>query len=591
MSKDTVRPDISINRLIIKTYWGYCKPHKKALLMLVLMPVSSLLLNTFFPFVIGKTLATLSHDPAHADHYVPILIALALGGVSANYFGFKMLMTIQAKISAAIEESVFNSLLSRSVGFHNNTIAGKLISDAIQYPMAFLQLTNALLTDIVPFATGIVVGLVLIALNSTMIALLVLAMTAAVIATALYQTISLTNKRDERHAARRAMQSHLSDTLTNSTNVTIFASQARELQSFHHLDQKLMKLRTRDWTKVSADGSRRIAVLLSFEIAFVALIIHRVSANPSELGIGIFAFSYALSLGNQLFNIGALFRTVEDALLDATDMTRIITTESEVRDADDAADMRVSDGAIKFEAVQFSYPDDTTAKSVFSALNLNIEAHQKIGLVGPSGGGKSTLTRLLLRFEDIQSGSITIDGQAIAAVTQSSLRQAISYVPQEPLLFHRSIGDNIAYGKPGASDQEVREAAHKANALEFIEALPQGFNTIVGERGVKLSGGQRQRVAIARAILKDSPLLVLDEATSALDSESEAAIQSALQELMAGRTTLVIAHRLSTIQRLDRIVVLENGTVIEDGSHAALLAEKGLYSRLWQHQSGGFIED
>jgi ATP-binding cassette subfamily B protein len=241
--------------------------------------------------------------------------------------------------------------------------------------------------------------------------------------------------------------------------------------------------------------------------------------------------------------------------------------------------------------VQFSYPDDTTAKSVFSALNLNIEAHQKIGLVGPSGGGKSTLTRLLLRFEDIQSGSITIDGQTIAAVTQSSLRQAISYVPQEPLLFHRSIGDNIAYGKPGASDNEVREAAHKAHALEFIEALPQGFNTIVGERGVKLSGGQRQRVAIARAILKDSPLLVLDEATSALDSESEAAIQSALQELMAGRTTLVIAHRLSTIQRLDRIVVLENGTVIEDGSHAALLAQKGLYSRLWQHQSGGFIED
>ena len=198
---------------------------------------------------------------------------------------------------------------------------------------------------------------------------------------------------------------------------------------------------------------------------------------------------------------------------------------------------------------------------------------------------------MILRFLDINGGNLLIDGQDIREITQNSLRRAIAYVPQEPLLFHRSILENIAYGKAGATLDEVRQAAHKAYALEFIEALPDGFETIVGERGVKLSGGQRQRVAIARAILKDAPILVLDEATSALDSESEAAIQSALNELMKDRTTLVIAHRLSTIQRHDRIVVLENGKIIEDGSHAELLKRKGLYARLWSHQSGGFIDD
>jgi ATP-binding cassette subfamily B protein len=196
---------------------------------------------------------------------------------------------------------------------------------------------------------------------------------------------------------------------------------------------------------------------------------------------------------------------------------------------------------------------------------------------------------LLLRFEDVDSGVIAIDEQDISEVTQTSLRQAIAYVPQEPLLFHRSIRDNIAYGKPKSTLAEIRSAAHKAYATEFIEALPDGYDTVVGERGVKLSGGQRQRVAIARAILKNAPILVLDEATSALDSESELMIQKALWELMKDRTAIVVAHRLSTIQRMDRIIVLDEGSVLEQGNHQELLAEKGLYAKLWSHQSGGFI--
>jgi ATP-binding cassette subfamily B protein len=224
-------------------------------------------------------------------------------------------------------------------------------------------------------------------------------------------------------------------------------------------------------------------------------------------------------------------------------------------------------------------------------FSVTIKPGERVGLVGHSGSGKTTFTRVLLRFSDIQKGQIRIDGQDIADVTQESLRRSIAYVPQESTLFHRTLGENISYGKASATKNEVIQAAKLANAWEFIRQLPQGFETLVGERGIKLSGGQRQRIAIARAILKDAPILLLDEATSALDSESEKLIQASLDNLMKDRTSIVIAHRLSTIAKLDRILVLEKGRIVEDGSHAALIKKNGVYAKLWNHQSGGFIEE
>jgi ATP-binding cassette subfamily B protein len=228
---------------------------------------------------------------------------------------------------------------------------------------------------------------------------------------------------------------------------------------------------------------------------------------------------------------------------------------------------------------------------LFEKLSLRIQSGEHIGLVGKSGGGKTTITKLLLRFLDIQNGSIKIDGQDIAQVTQESLRRKIAYVPQEPLLFHRSLAENISYGKPGADQKEIEKVARMAHAHEFIKDLAHGYDTLVGERGVKLSGGQRQRIAIARAMLKDAPILVLDEATSALDSESEVLIQDALWKLMEGRTAIVIAHRLSTIQKMDRIIVMDDGKIVEEGTHKELTAQKGVYASLWDHQTGGFIEE
>ena len=271
-------------------------------------------------------------------------------------------------------------------------------------------------------------------------------------------------------------------------------------------------------------------------------------------------------------------------------MTRVLDEPRLVADDPDAPELKVTEGAIDFEHLSFAYRDAVAGESVFDDLTLHVAAGQRVGLVGKSGSGKTTLTKLLLRLDDVQGGRVLVDGQDVSRCTQQSLRRQVAYVPQEALLFHRSIRENIAYGRPNATDEQIREAARLANATEFIDRLPRGFDTMVGERGVKLSGGQRQRVAIARAILTDAPILVLDEATSALDSESEALVQEALENLMRGRTSIVVAHRLSTVAALDRIVVLADGEIVEDGTHAQLVEAGGEYASLWSRQTGAFLE-
>ncbi len=267
-----------------------------------------------------------------------------------------------------------------------------------------------------------------------------------------------------------------------------------------------------------------------------------------------------------------MMQRINRALGDAAAMTKVLDEPTLVADRPDAAPLQVKEGGISFEHIRFRYADASKGSYVFEDLNLDIAPGQRVGLVGRSRSGKTTLTKLLLRLSDVQEGRILIDGQDVSACTQRPLRRQVAYVLQEPLLFHRSIRENIAYGRPEATEEEIRQAAAEANALEFIERLPQGLDTMVGERGVRLSGGQRQRVAIARAILADCPILVLDEATSALDSESEALVQEALGNLMHGRTSIVVAHRLSTVAALDRIVVLAGGRIVEDGTHAELVA-------------------
>ncbi len=306
-------------------------------------------------------------------------------------------------------------------------------------------------------------------------------------------------------------------------------------------------------------------------------------------GMVYLVFIYALNINRQLWEFNNITRTYNRVIGDSHEMTEILLKDYELIDHSNNK-INAHSGVVEFKNVTFTH-DKGDGEQVFENFNLVIKAGQRVGIVGHSGSGKTTLTRVLLRFSDIDSGSVLIDGQDISKATQQSLHESIAYVSQEPMLFHRSLRENISYGRQGATDTEIHKAAKLAHASEFIDKLPHGLDTTVGERGVKLSGGQRQRIAIARAILKDAPILVLDEATSALDSESEKLIQASLDDLMKGRTSIVIAHRLSTIAKLDRIIVLDNGAIIEDGSHSELLKQKGSYAKLWAHQSGGFIEE
>jgi len=582
----------SVDRETIRLFWQAAQRDKRLLALAALYPIGTVFMGTVLPLFIGKMLATLSQPHADVMHYVPYFVVAALIGLGGNRFGFAALLKMEAKAMSYLQEQAFTALLKRSVGFHNNHVGGKLVADTNDYPAAFNQLAGAMFINLIPFASVLVVGTVIVCSESWVLGLIIGVMATFALASGVRESLKRKPIRQARLKSSRAVTGHLADTILNVQTVKTFAHEHTELREHHRLSLDLLKRRLRDWQTAAYMGNNRMIVLVIMQLVFVLLVVQAVHHDPHLLGIGIFAFSFTITISNRLFDVNNMMRNIEEGLLMASPMTEILLQDTEIVDMPDAKPLVVRKGAVDFDTVDFQYPDSNDDQIVFADLQLNIAPGEKVGLVGPSGGGKSTLTRLLLRFDDVTSGQISIDGQNIAEVSQTSLRQAISYVPQEPLLFHRTVRENIAYGQPDATETDVIAAAKKANAHEFIAALPNGYETIVGERGVKLSGGQRQRVAIARAILKNAPILILDEATSALDSESEVLIQEALRKLMKGRTTIVIAHRLSTIQHMDRIVVLQDGTIAEQGTHAELLKHsKGTYAKLWKHQSGGFLEE
>jgi len=377
------------------------------------------------------------------------------------------------------------------------------------------------------------------------------------------------------------------DTITNISAVRQFVQRKSELQRLSNIFSD----RARKDTRQSFFGEWIMVINSIFSIIMTAVVIVLLYILLSQELITAGTLVLVLAL---LGRVGHMFVTTGQALNrfirdygNIEEGLKEILVDHEITDIPNAKKLRVSSAAMNWKSVTFEYGDN----KVFNEFDLNILPGQRVGLVGPSGAGKTTFVSLLLRQHDLSSGEILIDGQNIAEVTQDSLRENIAVVPQEPLLFHRSIRENIAYGKPDATDNEIMAVARLAKAHEFIKDLAEGYDTLVGERGIKLSGGQKQRVAIARAMLKDAPILVLDEATSALDSESEVAIQQALHKLMEGKTVIAIAHRLSTLREMDRIIVLEGGKIVEDGSHDSLLQYDGVYSRLWKHQAGGFLQD
>jgi ATP-binding cassette subfamily B protein len=581
----------SVDIRTVRHFLDIGKRYKEHFYWIWLTPLSAMMLTIAIPYFVGRILAALANPDSNL---IPDIIGLAVSSILAvlvNRFAFLHYLRWQAKVMGELQVEGMEMLLKRSVDFHNNRVGGKLIADALEYPNAFLKLSDSVFVSILPFTVVILSGITLVTIHAPLIGLVIAVMSAIAIGSAVHFRLSMKDNRERRIKARNAVAAHVGDTITNIQTVKTFGREVSELRSHHRYSKELLDARLHDWTMLANNGNNRIIALVIFELIFVITIVFQVRSDPALLATGIFAFSYTITLTNRLFEIGNMMRSVEESLLLAEPMTEMLGEDVEIVDLPDAAELKVGKGEIKFNDVYFKYADNMRNGDVFHAFTLDIKPGEKVGLVGPSGGGKTTFTKLLLRFQDLAGGSITIDGQNIADVSQPSLRRAIAYVPQEPLLFHRTIKENISYGSEKANIRDIVEASKRAHAHEFIENLPDGYDTVVGERGVKLSGGQRQRVAIARAILKDAPILVLDEATSALDSASEKAIQSALAELMEDKTTIVIAHRLSTIQRLDRIVVLDDGKILEEGSHNELLKKDGLYAKLWSHQSGGFLEE
>ncbi|MGN0034868.1 MAG: ABC transporter ATP-binding protein, partial [Coriobacteriales bacterium] len=466
-----------------------------------------------------------------------------------------------------------------------------LVSQTQKFVSAYSALMETFVYAIIPIASSAVftIALLVVQVPIYVAILCCLLVVYVVVVYKMFRRVLPLN--EEAAAAQNKLSGELSDSITNILSVKTSGRESYERGIFDRANREVVGADSRRMRASVFRGAVAAGIIV---VVMVVLVIFVAGGNAwfgISAGTLVMMFTYTYSLMMQFNRINQTFTSINRAFGDAHDMTVVLDEPRLVADDPDASELVVMRGAIDFEHLNFWYLDADERNKVFDDFNLHIPAGQRVGLVGRSGSGKTTLTTLLLRLADIQEGRILIDGQDISHVTQVSLRRQIAFVPQEPLLFHRTVRENIAYSRPDATEDEIVEAAEKANALEFIERLPSGFETLTGERGVKLSGGQRQRIAIARAILADAPILVLDEATSALDSESERLIQDALVNLMTGRTSIVIAHRLSTVASLDRIVVLSSGVVVEDGTHAELIAAHGEYARLWDRQTGAFLDN
>ena len=387
--------------------------------------------------------------------------------------------------------------------------------------------------------------------------------------------------------ADSAVSGRLADVFSNIFALKVFSASSYEKDSFNEVTDNEKKHRGKAWNFGNIQDALQATLMMVVQAVVLYFIVKNWIAGTMTTGTLVLIQTYMIVIFERLWDLGKATTKFMESTADMKEVIDIFEIVPDILDPENPEALKTKEGEIEFKNVSFVYD---SGQKVFTDFSLKIKPGERIGLVGHSGAGKSTITKLLLRFVDVSSGEILIDGQDIRLVLQEDLRQVISYVPQEPVLFHRSVKENISYSRRDASDEMVIESAKKAHAHEFILKLKQGYDTLVGERGVKLSGGERQRVAIARAMLKDSPILILDEATSSLDSISESLIQDAFNELMKGKTTIVIAHRLSTVQKMDRIIVLENGSIKEDGTHKELLEKNGTYADLWNHQTGGFLD-
>ena len=581
---------------IFRLFWKISEPYKHRRNLAIFFAMLTLVVTIFVgPLIIAQLLSIIQHNQLHNAKNLWTLIALY--GVSelwSSVIGWRLVLYLVWTFETAMQRDLyaqcFSKLTNQTLFFHSNKFGGSLVSQTNKLVGAVESFWDTIIWSVLPLVISLVGSIIVLStlLWQYALFLLIFSIVFSLVVYCGSKPMAKLTKKEAK--ASNKLNGQLADVISNVLAVKSSGAEATE--------QKFFAKTVSSWRNSSLDvmrGFLKVSTIYSsinmvIKIGAIAFAVYAAQNNLVSVASVYLIITYTGSVAHELWNMNGIMRNYNRIIGNANDMVEILQTPTTLIDKS-SSKLKVTNGEISMDKITFIH-DEGQGDTLFHDFSLDIKPGEKIGLVGASGSGKTTLTKLLLRFADIDSGKITIDGQDISEVTQASLRAKIAYVPQEPLLFHRSVRENIAYGRPDATDAEIEEAAKKAGAYDFIVGLKDGFDTMVGERGIKLSGGQRQRVAIARAILKDAPILVLDEATSALDSESEALIQKSLETLMENRTSIVIAHRLSTIAKLDRIIVLKDGKIVEDGSHDELINKKrGVYAKLWARQSGGFIEE
>ncbi len=578
----------------LKIYWQHLKKFKVSFFITCFSVITAALVNTIKPLYYKDFFDTLTNTVDKEVGFKALLLILLMIAV-LNFIEWCLwrLSTFIAVryytgVMANLHNTCFKYLHKHSIGYFENTFVGSLVKKANKFVWAFNNISDVVIWNLLTLLTNIIFISYILVSKNTILGLIVIVWTVMFLCiNGIFTKYKL--KYDILQSkADTEISRILADTVTNQSNVKFFNGYEREVNFFAKATETAKKLRSFAWNLDNIFEAIQTLLMVGLELGIFYFGMTLWKKGIFTIGDFILLQSYALMIFHKVWGFGRTIRAIYQNLSDAEEMTEILLTPHSIRDSSNAKELIVKKGNIEFKDTTFCY---NNTRCILKKLNLKIKAGEKIALVGPSGAGKSTIIKLLLRMYDVTGGKVMIDGQQIKKATQESVWRAVSMVPQDPILFHRSLKENIRYGKPDATDEEVFEASTMAHCHEFISEFEEGYETKVGERGIKLSGGERQRVAIARAILRNSPILVLDEATSSLDSESEYLIQDALDTLMKKKTVIVIAHRLSTIMKVDRIMVIDRGMIIEQGKHSILIKKKGgLYKKLWDIQAGGFIK-